>query len=73
MKKIKIYPYGKSIDRASTKDVVSKELYEQTKWERDIALSQLEKLGLGLGEKIDGVYLTKEEYNNMLEYMGQSI
>ena len=69
MEKIKVYPYG----RVPTKNVASEALYEQTKWERDIALSQLEKLGLGLGEKIDGVYLTKEEYNNMLEYMGQSI
>lgn len=33
---------------------VTKGLYEQTKWERDIAIGQLEKLGLGLGEKVDG-------------------
>lgn len=28
---------------------------EQIKWERDIALSQLEEIGLGLGEKTDRV------------------
>ena len=37
-------------------------------WERDVAVSQLEELGLGLGQKIDGVYLSKEEYETLLEY-----
>lgn len=41
---------------------------EQFKWERDIAIGQLEELGLGLGRKIDGVYISKEEYNKLLEY-----
>lgn len=41
---------------------------EQFKWERDIAIEQLEKLGLGFGQKIDGVYFRKEEYNKLLEY-----
>ena len=45
---------------------------EQYRWERDIAISQLEQLGLSLGQKIDGVYLDKESYEEMLEYMGQS-
>lgn len=34
---------------------------EQFRWERDVAVSQLGQLGLCLGEKIDGVYFTKEE------------
>ena len=38
---------------------------EQIRWERDIALFQLEQLGLGLGQKIDGVYLRKEEYEKL--------
>lgn len=38
---------------------------EQFRWERDIAVSQLEELGLSLGQKIDGVYLDKEEYEAM--------
>ena len=41
---------------------------EQFKWERDIALQQLEELGLGLGQITDGKYLTKEEYEKLLEY-----
>ena len=46
-------------------------LFEQYKWERDIAIAQLNELGIGFGEKIDGVYLPKETYEDMLEYMGQ--
>ena len=38
---------------------------EQYRWERDIAVSQLEELGLCLGQKIDGVYLTKEEMDKL--------
>ena len=68
MKKTKVYPYGKFTDRVPTKNVVSEALYEQTKWERDIALQQLEELGLGLGQIIDGKYLSKEEYEKLLEY-----
>ena len=49
-------------------DVVSRGLFDQYKWERDVAIEQLEKLGLGFGQKIDGVYLTKEEYEKLLEY-----
>ena len=41
---------------------------EQYRWERDIAILQLEELGIGLGEKIDGVYLTKQEYEDLLDY-----
>ena len=41
---------------------------EQIRWERDIAIEQLTELGLGLGQIIDGKYLTKEEYNKLLEY-----
>lgn len=36
-------------------DVVSKELYEQIKWERDVALKQLERIGVSLGEKTDNI------------------
>lgn len=39
----------------------------QYKWERDIALMQLEELGISFGQKIDGVYLNKEEYEELLE------
>lgn len=39
--------------------VVSVGLYEQVRWERDVAISQLEELGYGLGEK------TREEDKKM--------
>lgn len=42
--------------------------YEQIKWERDIALEQLGELGLSFGQKIEGVYLSKEEHEKLLEY-----
>lgn len=29
--------------------------FNQVKWERDIAISQLEELGIGLGETVDNV------------------
>lgn len=41
---------------------------DQIRWERDIAIEQLEELGIGFGQKIDGVYLTKEEYEKLREY-----
>ena len=40
---------------------------EQFRWERDIVLEMLEELGLGFAQKIDGVYLSKEEYGKLLE------
>lgn len=43
-------------------------IIEQIAWERNIAIGQLEKLGLSLGQKIEGIYLTKEEYDKLLEY-----
>lgn len=54
--------------RTPTADVVPRGLFDQYKWERDVAISQLEELGLGFGQKIDGVYLTKEEYEKLIEY-----
>ena len=40
----------------------------QYKWERDIAIEQLNELGIGLGERIDGVYLSNSDYYKLLEY-----
>ena len=39
------------IDKEPAADVISKGLYEQIKWERDVALAQLEEYGVSLGEK----------------------
>lgn len=56
------------IDKIPAIDVVSRGLFEQYKWERNIAIGQLEELGICFGQKIDGVYLTKEEHEKLLEY-----
>lgn len=56
------------IKNAPAVDAVSRGLFEQYKWERDVAISQLEDLGISFGQKIDGYYLTSEEYKEMFEY-----
>jgi hypothetical protein len=56
------------IKNAPAVDAVSKSLYDQIKWERDIALEQLADLGLFLGQKIEGYYITEDEYDELLEY-----
>lgn len=43
--------YKSDIDAAPTVDAVSKDLFEQYKWERDTALETLEEHGLSLGQK----------------------
>lgn len=39
------------IENAPSLDVVLKGTYEQVRWERDVAISQLESYGVSLGEK----------------------
>ena len=56
------------IKNAPAVEAVSRGLFEQYKWERDIAIKQLEELGISFGQKIDGVYMTKEEYEKLVEY-----
>lgn len=41
---------------------------EQIRWERDMAIGQLKELGISFGQEIDGVYLSKKEYEKLLEY-----
>ena len=41
---------------------------DQIRWERDIAIEQLKELGISFGEKVDGKYISKEEYEQLLEY-----
>lgn len=43
-------------------------ILDQIRWERDVAIEQLEDIGVGLGRKMDGKYLSKEEYEKLLEY-----
>jgi hypothetical protein len=44
---------------APTADVVSIEVFEQVKWERDTALKTLEEHGIGLGQKADVVEVVR--------------
>lgn len=43
------------IDNAPTIDAVSIGTLEQFKWERDVAIKQLNEIGKGLGSKMDDV------------------
>ena len=36
-------------------------VYEQIKWERDIAISQLEEIGISLGQKMDDIKEAREK------------
>lgn len=58
------YATAKAVEQAFTSLIV----LEQIRWERDVAIKQLEELGIGLGQIIDGIYLSKEKYEEMLEY-----
>ena len=49
-------------------DYVPRGLFDQIKWERDVAIAQLEELGIFFGEKIDGIYLTKEKYDELISW-----
>ena len=41
----------------------------QIQWERDVAISQLEDLGIGFARKTDDmVVIEKEKYEDLLEY-----
>lgn len=64
LKKESQYATANAVDRAFDALIC----VHQFKWERDIALEQLEELGLCLGQKIEGVYISKEEYEKLLEY-----
>ena len=57
------YATAKAVDIAFSALICA----DQLMWERDIAIEQLAELGIGFGQKIDGVYLSKEEYNRLLE------
>lgn len=47
-------------------DAVSRELFEQYKWERDVAIAQLEELGLSLGQKIEYAnVIPREQYEDL--------
>lgn len=64
LKKNSQYATAKAVDLAFSALIV----FDQYKWERDVALEQLEDINVGFGKKMDGVYLTKEEHEKLLEY-----
>jgi hypothetical protein len=50
------------IDNAPTIDVISKDVYDQIRWERDVAIAQLEELGLGFGQVKPDVEVVRHGY-----------
>lgn len=55
------------IDEFPTADVAPDGAYQQVKWERDIAIKQLEHIGLSLGEKTDGYGKKSEVARDIFE------
>lgn len=47
------------LEKAPTANVVSREVFEQVKWERNMALQTLQEHGIGLGEKTDVVKVVR--------------
>ena len=47
------------IDNAPTVDAVSRGVHDQVRWERDVAIEQLESYGISLGEKADVVKVVR--------------
>ena len=47
------------LDRQPTLEAIPKGVYEQVKWERDMAIQQLNDYGVQLGEKADCVRIVR--------------
>lgn len=47
------------LNQAPTVDAVSRGVHEQVRWERDVAIEQLESYGISLGEKADVVKVVR--------------
>jgi rubrerythrin len=54
-----------AIEYAPVADVVSREVFEQVKWERDTALQTLQEHGIGLGEIADVVEVKHGEWEEI--------
>ena len=50
-----IMPLKGALENLPAADVVSRGAYDQTDWERCVALTQLKEIGKGLGERMDDV------------------
>lgn len=55
-------------------DMVSRKVFEQVMWERDVAINQLKELGYGLGEKIrtDDDAISRQAYIKRFKKWGYS-
>lgn len=53
--KLNFFPamIARALERQPTIETIQKGLYDQIKWERDVAIDQLKSYGIGLGEKAD--------------------
>ena len=51
--------FASTVDEAPTVDAVSRGVHDQVRWERDIAIEQLESYGVSLGEKADVVKVVR--------------
>ena len=47
------------IAQTDTVDAVSRGVHDQVRWERDVAIGQLESYGISLGEKADAVKVVR--------------
>lgn len=45
--------WKKRLEQESSGDAVSRDVFEQVRWERDVAIEQLKELGYSLGEKVE--------------------
>ena len=63
LKKNSQYATAKAVEEAFSALIV----LDQIRWERDIAIGQLEELGISLGQKIEGVYLTREKFDKLFK------
>lgn len=55
------------IDKAPTIDAVSKSVYDQVCWERDVAIAQLEELGIGFGQVKPDIEVIKHGHWKVIE------
>lgn len=53
--------FASTVDEAPTVDAVSRGVHDQVRWERDIAIEQLESYGVSLGEKAEGKWIPVTE------------
>ena len=65
--------FSDEIARMPAADVVSKEMFEQVNWERDMALKTLEEHGIGLGQKADAAEVKHGEWLVLAEFTDNEI